>query len=288
MMERFSVRIGPHPLSIALIAGGVAAGGPVGAAVGAGLTGAAILGKKFARQGARAATKFVDNFEDPFGDRLDQIAQRAQSDPQGALQELQQAWAEFEGQAKSAIAQGGNKAKVAQQALNNTKLMTTVDTLFSQLGGSRPQSGAAGATQGQGYMPGQQPNTLSQSKVGTFGQLGVPVPGMPRIGGSNLPGGGPGAPNANPAAGNGFDWKGLANIVAPAAANITGRVLESRANNRQADDMRERMRMLDELARGETQRRDFYSNAVLPNLLKGSGYNDQQIAARMKQSPTMR
>ncbi len=104
--------------------------------LGAGLAAGAFAANKIG-QGRRAANSFVDAVENPFGAQLEQISAMAATDPASAKQQFAQAYQNFQNQANSEIARGGNQAKVAQQALANPKLMQTIQQLQAQLGGVR-------------------------------------------------------------------------------------------------------------------------------------------------------
>jgi hypothetical protein len=84
------------------------------------------------------------------------------------------------------------------------------------------------------------------------------------------------------------DWQRLIEILAPAGVNFAGRAIEAGSQNAQAEALRERTKMLDDQAREEMRRRDFYANVLLPNLLRGSGFNPAEIAQKMNTGPLVR
>jgi len=70
-----------------------------------------------------------------------------------------------------------------------------------------------------------------------------------------------------------------------AGTNLLGTALQSRAQNKGNEQLLERQRMLDRLADEERKRRDYYAQALLPNLLRGTGFSKDQIAQRMRDNP---
>lgn len=121
--------------------GGAALGGIVGnmivpglgGVIGAGIGG---LGSAIGSIGAgrRTADSAVQGYENPFGADLAAISKQAETDPAGAAQRFQQSYQKYRNAVDVELAAGGNRAKVAQQSLNNQGLQQTVKTLAGQLG----------------------------------------------------------------------------------------------------------------------------------------------------------
>lgn len=105
-----------------------------------------------------------------------------------------------------------------------------------------------------------------------------------------IPIGGGGGGNTQPATNpnGGVDWQRLIQMLGPAALTFFGGLLDRNAQNAQAEATRERTAMLDRLAQDEMKRRDFYAGSVLPNLLRGTGYNPAQIDQKMRNNPLVR
>lgn len=71
-----------------------------------------------------------------------------------------------------------------------------------------------------------------------------------------------------------------------AGSNIAGTALQARAQGQGNDLLRERASMFDKQAEEERKRRDYYASILLPNLMRGSGFNQAQIGRQMAQNPS--
>lgn len=80
------------------------------------------------------ASRFVNEFENPFGAKLAEIQNLSATDPAAAKSAFEQAWSQFNSGIQQFTAQGGQHAKAARQALSNQGLMSTVQRLAQQLG----------------------------------------------------------------------------------------------------------------------------------------------------------
>lgn len=94
---------------------------------GAGVLGAGLIAKHYIGQGRKAANNFVQDVENPFNEQLKQF-----SAGQGSPEEFQRAYQNYQQRAQEEIAKGGNKAKVAQQSLQNQGLQQTIQRLAQQ------------------------------------------------------------------------------------------------------------------------------------------------------------
>lgn len=113
-------------------------------------------------------------------------------------------------------------------------------------------------TMGRGQTPGYNPNAST--------------PGQSNVGG-----------NADDSS-----WIDLLPQLMNAGLNITGTALQSRAQNRGNEEIRQRTAMMDQLARDEMKRRDYYASLLLPNLMRGMGRSREQIAEHMRSNPLTR
>ena len=66
---------------------------------------------------------------------------------------------------------------------------------------------------------------------------------------------------------------------------LLGMGLQSRALGDYNKRLQERTALMDKLGAEERQRRDFYAQTLMPNLLRGIGYTPEQLGKRLQQMP---
>ncbi len=115
---------------------------------------------------------------------------------------------------------------------------------------------------------------------GGFGApTGVQTPGINP--GANTPQAGQ---TASPTGtGGGFDWKELMPWIAGTGAKLGGDYLQGRAANQRNDRLDERTAMMDQLARDEMAKKEYYSSILLPSLMQGIGNRNPNMARMMYQ-----
>jgi hypothetical protein len=79
------------------------------------------------------------------------------------------------------------------------------------------------------------------------------------------------------AEGTGFNWTEALKLIIPAGVAAGGAILSNRAANKQNEALEGRTAEMDALAREEMQRRQMYSNLVLPSLLQAIGRKDPNL-----------
>jgi hypothetical protein len=68
--------------------------------------------------------------------------------------------------------------------------------------------------------------------------------------------------------------------------NIFGSAMQSRAQSQYNEELRRRTELMDRLGGEERERRDYYAQTLMPNLLRGTGFTGPQRTERMAQFPT--
>jgi hypothetical protein len=93
------------------------------------------VGDQLIGRGRRAADRFVQFYQNPFGAELADIVKRRDAgDIEGAKAQFGQAWNRYRQGVAQGFAQGGNDAVVAQQSLNTPSLRQTADSIARSLG----------------------------------------------------------------------------------------------------------------------------------------------------------
>jgi hypothetical protein len=68
--------------------------------------------------------------------------------------------------------------------------------------------------------------------------------------------------------------------------DIFGSAMQSRAMSQYNDELRRRTELMDRLGGEERQRRDYYAQTLMPNLLRGTGFTPEQSRRRIGEFPT--
>ena len=150
--------------------------------------------------------------------------------------------------------------------------------------GNHDQKGGNNMSFWDAWQNQQQNGTLAQGGVRTSGiNPNATVPGSTTQGsprGTN-PTSGSGSPNS-------INWEEILPLLIKAGLNVTGTALQARAQKKNNAQLQNRANLMDQLARDEMKRRDYYASLLLPNLLKGTGYSPDQIAEHMRTNPLSR
>ena len=119
---------------------------------------------------------------------------------------------------------------------------------------------------------------------------GAPSPGP--SGPSRPPGGGPfpgpgTEPNESSWVMDFLNWlKGYGKPIVQGGMDIFGSAMQSRAMSQYNDELRRRTELMDRLGGEERQRRDYYAQTLMPNLLRGTGFTPEQSRRRIGEFPT--
>lgn len=104
----------------------------------------------------------------------------------------------------------------------------------------------------------------------TGGNIGLPSAGGQQAGGTNNNSGG-------------INWTELAKYIIPGGLSVVGQLLQGRAVGQQNEARNQRVQMMDQLARDEMARKEFYATMILPSMLQHMGITDPGILSLVKQ-----
>jgi len=169
----------------------------------------------------------------------------------------------------------------------NRNIPNIMDLIGILGGGGVPVRPTSGSPRGlpPGPTPGSPQDTTSQGGVPTGGPSDWETVLGDIITGRTTPGVG-GEDDSNWLT-NFLNWlKGYGKPIVEGGMDIFGSAMESRARSQYNDEMKRRTELMDRLGSEERQRRDYYAQTLMPNLLRGTGFTPEQSRRRMEQFPT--